>query len=118
MYDGRMGKTVAEFTPQVITRRQCTGVVAKVWNVLGKLATITLKMKYDLRRLIIDNPEWDSPLSAENRLKWVKNFKMIEDDLLRGLTSNRAPQGIFNIPESHADTMTKIVEIYNLWYWC
>ena len=30
MYDGRMGKSVAEFTPLVIKRRQCTGVVAKV----------------------------------------------------------------------------------------
>ena len=69
-----MGKTVAEFTPQVIMRRQCTRVVAKVWDVLGKLAPITLKMKYDLRRLIVDNPEWDTPLSPKNRLKWIKNF--------------------------------------------
>ena len=84
-----MGKTVAEFTPQVITRRQCTRVVAKVWDVLGKLAPITLKMKYDMRMFIIDNSEWDSPLLAENRLKWIKNFEMIEDvwDILYVRTS-------------------------------
>ena len=66
MYDGRMGVSIADFTPSVITRRQCTGIVAKVWDLLGKLAPVTLKLKYDLRKLIVDNPEWDSPLSDKN----------------------------------------------------
>ena len=89
MYDGKMGTSVADFTLLVIMRRQCTGVVAKVWDVLGKLAPITLKMKHDLRKLIIDNLEWDSPLLAENQLKWIKNFEMIKDvrDILYVRTS-------------------------------
>ena len=66
IYNGKMGMSIADFTPSVIMRRQCTGIVAKVWDVLGKLAPITLKMKHDLRKLIINNPEWDSPLSAKN----------------------------------------------------
>ena len=53
--------------------------MAKVWNVLGKLAPIMLKMKYDLRRLIVDNPEWDTPFSPENCFEWIKNLETIED---------------------------------------
>ena len=62
MYDGKMGVSIADFTPSVITRRQCTGIIAKVLDLLGKLAPVTLKLKYDLRKLIVDNPEWESSL--------------------------------------------------------
>ena len=74
-----MGVSIADFSLSVITRRQCTGIVAEVWDLLGKLAPVTLKLKYDLRKLIVNNLEWDSPLSDKNRLKWIKNFEMIED---------------------------------------
>ena len=69
---------IEEFTPEVITRRQCTGVVARVWDILGKVAPVTLKLRHDLRKLIISNPEWDSALSKELRAYWISNFQLIE----------------------------------------
>ena len=57
----------------------CTGVVARVWDILGKVAPVTLKLRHDLRILILSNPEWDSPLSKELRATWVNNFKLIEE---------------------------------------
>ena len=77
VFDG--SSSIEMFTPQQITRRQCTGVVARVWDILGKVAPITLKLRHDLRKLIISNPDWDSPLSKELRSYWINNFRLIED---------------------------------------
>ena len=77
VYDG--STSIEEFTPESITRRQCTGIVARVWDILGKLASVTLKLRHDLRTLILSNPEWDSPLDKELRAYWINNFKLIED---------------------------------------
>ena len=53
--------------------------MARVWDILGKLAPVTLKLRHDLRTLILSNPEWDSPLDKELRAYWINNFKLIED---------------------------------------
>ena len=45
-------------------------------------------------------------------------LRLLRPNSLHRLTSNRAPRGMFNIPESPVDTMTKITEIYDLWYRC
>ena len=77
VFDG--SSSIEIFTPEQITRRQCTGVVARVWDILGKVAPITLKLRHDLRKLIISNPDWDSPLSKELRSYWISNFRLIEN---------------------------------------
>ena len=59
VFDG--SSSLENFTPEEITRRQCTGIVARVWDILGKVAPVTLKLRHDLRKLIVSNPEWDTP---------------------------------------------------------
>ena len=77
VFDG--SSSLENFTPEEITRRQCTGIVARVWDILGKVAPVTLKLRHDLRKLIVSNPEWDTPLSKELRSYWINNFKLIDD---------------------------------------
>ena len=81
-YDPKTMK-LEEFVPVNLTRRMCTSTVAKVWDPLGKLAPITLRLKHDLRKLILESPEWDSAISKQARSLWLQNFSTIED--IRGL---------------------------------
>ena len=74
---------------KVITRRNCTSVIARIYDLCGKVAPLTLRFKHDLRRLIEENPEWDDPISARQRFRWIQNFKIIQD--LRDIMYFRCP---------------------------
>ena len=100
IYNGSM--PIEDFTPAKITRRQCAGVVARVWDIMGKVAPVLLKLRHDLRRLIVSNPEWDSPLTMEIRASWIDNFKIIED--LRDIMYVRC-----SIPEDALRTTARIL---------
>ena len=77
VFDGKM--CLDQFVPKHLSRRNCTSVVARIYDLTGKLAPLTLKFKYDLRRLIEENPSWDDALSERKRLGWLVNFRMVED---------------------------------------
>ena len=68
-----------EFVPHNLSRRQCTSVVARIYDLTGKLAPITLKFKDGLRKLIDENPSWDEPISPRQRLLWIENFRIIQN---------------------------------------
>ena len=55
-----------------------TSVVARIYDIPGLLAPLSLKLKFDLRKLIVADPGWDTVISAELRQMWVENFKFIE----------------------------------------
>ena len=57
----------------------CTSVTARIYDIPGKLAPLTLRLKHDLRKLIDVDPDWDSPISFNFRERWIQNFKMIEE---------------------------------------
>ena len=78
-YSGKFGQTVDEFTPKNLTRRMCTSVAARIYDNPGKLAPLTLRLKYDLRKLIKFDPGWDTPIPTHLRARWIENFKLIED---------------------------------------
>ena len=74
---GRFSPNLSVFNPQkqsmdefltknILTRRKITSVVARIPDILGRLAPLTLKFKHDLRKLIVENPEWDDPIN-ENK---------------------------------------------------
>ena len=64
---------------KVVTRRVCTSFVARVYDMYGKIEPLKLRLKYDLRRLIYDNPSWDDPISSIMLVRWTKNFKLVLD---------------------------------------
>ena len=63
----------------IVTRRKITSVVARIPDILGRLAPLTLRFKHDLRKLIEENSAWDDPISAKQMLRWKTNFLIIED---------------------------------------
>ena len=75
--DGSLEKFVDELGS--VSRRNCTSVVARLYDLLGKLAPVTLRFKHDLRKLIAVDPSWDNPISAAQTLRWVENFKIIQE---------------------------------------
>jgi len=87
---GRCSPNLSVFNPQkqsmdefltknILTRRKITSVVARIPDILGRLALLTLKFKHDLRKLIVENPEWDDPINEKQILRWKTNFLIIED---------------------------------------
>ena len=83
-FEDTSGMSIEEFTPQSITRTNCTSVVARIYDIQGLLAPLTLKLKNDLRSLISYEPTWKNPIPDHQRAVWVNNFKTIEEvrDLL------------------------------------
>ena len=55
----------------------CTSVTARKYDPLGKAAPLDLRLKNDLRKLILKDPDWDSPISRELRCRWVDNFQIL-----------------------------------------
>ena len=80
VFDPKVHKTVEKFLQnKSISRRNCTSVVARIPDILGRIAPLTLRFKHDLRKLIQVNPSWDDPIGDLQRWRWISNFKMIED---------------------------------------
>ena len=70
--------TMNEFVPKKLTRRDCARVAARVYDLRGDVAPLLLRLKYDLRGLILKEYDWDDVLDMESRMRWVENFGMME----------------------------------------
>ena len=80
IYDIKKHGSIGEFIKdKEITRRKCTSVVARLYDMFGKLEPLKLRLKSDLRRLIKENPAWDESISSGMKLRWEENFKIIQD---------------------------------------
>lgn len=88
-FEGTFGQTIDDFTPRNLSRRMCSSVSARKFDLLGKLAPLDLRLKNDLRKLILVDSDWDKPISQELRSRWVENFTIIED--IRDIIYVRAP---------------------------
>ena len=73
------GGSMGDFVPEVLTRQMCSSVAARIYDVPGLLAPLSLKLKFDLRKLIQENPDWDAPCSLSLRQLWIENFLFIEE---------------------------------------
>ena len=78
-FSGSFGVTLEEFVPKDLTRRMCTSVAYRLYDPTLMLAPLHLRLKHDLRKILKVDPGWDVPISAELRLRWIENFRMIED---------------------------------------
>ena len=84
-------------TKNILTRRKITSVVARIPDILGRLAPLTLKFKHDLRKLIVENPEWDDPINEKQILRWKTNILIIEDVKEEEWTITRKELGALNV---------------------
>ena len=78
-FSGTFGTTLEDFVPKELTRRMCTSVTYRLYDPTQMLAPLHLRLKHDLRKILKIDPGWDVPISAELRLRWIENFRMIED---------------------------------------
>ena len=78
-YEDTEGISIDEFTPEKITRTNCTSVTARICDIQGLLAPLTLKLKNDLGTLISFEPSWTNSIPDHQRSTWIQNFKMIEE---------------------------------------
>ena len=78
-FDQTTGISFDDFTPAKITRTNCTSVTARIFDITGLLAPLTLKLKSDLRQLISFEPSWKNPIPDHQRQIWLNNFKTIEE---------------------------------------
>ena len=78
-FEQSSGISIEQYTPQHITRTNCTSVTARIFDITGLLAPVTLKMKYHLRKLISHEPSWTKPIPDHQRATWVNLFKTVED---------------------------------------
>ena len=72
-------KSMNQFVPEHLTRRDCSRLAARVYDLRGDVAPLLLRLKYDLRTLIMKNYDWDDVIDTENRQRWIMNFTMIEE---------------------------------------
>ena len=73
------GGCMEDFVPEILTRKMCASVTARIYDVPGILAPLILKLKYDLRKIIEVNPGWDTPINSNLRSLWIENFRFIEE---------------------------------------
>ena len=71
--------TLEQFVPGKLTRRMVTSAVAKMWDMMGKITPVTLRLKHDLRKLTAESPEWDAVISQLARGLWIQNFEIMEN---------------------------------------
>ena len=71
-------KTMDKYVPENITRRNCARVAARVYDLRGDVAPLLLRLKYDLRGLILKKYDWDDVLDGDSRKRWIENFTMME----------------------------------------
>ena len=65
--------------PQGFCRRDCTGKVYEVFDLVGLLVPITCGFKLDLRVLVIRKLDWDDPIPSDLKEIWLANFQTMKD---------------------------------------
>ena len=65
--------------PERLTRRQCMGKVAELFDITGKVTPIIAHMKLDIRTLLTNELDWDDPIPSEFREIWIQHFNTIQE---------------------------------------
>ena len=73
------GDSIEDFVPRSLTRRMCASVSARIYDIPGLTAPLQLRLKFDLRKILEFNSDWDMPMPTELRQIWIENFLFIEE---------------------------------------
>ena len=65
--------------PDTLTRRQCVGKVAEVFDLTGMFTPLIAHMKIDLHDLVNYKLDWDDIIPDGLRNVWVSHFEMIKE---------------------------------------
>ena len=76
---GRKSQVVAGEIPENLSKRDCAGKVAEIFDPLGKITPIISGMKIDLNELTTRKLDWDDLIPKDLKSIWLRNFETIQD---------------------------------------
>ena len=85
---GKKNMNVNNKIPEILTRRDCVGKVAEIFDLTGRATPIVASMKLSLVDLVDNNLNWDDTLPNELKDIWMSHFEMIKE--LKSVRFNRA----------------------------
>ena len=90
--------------PERISRRDCAGKVAEIFDPVGRATPIISGMKIDLSDLTVRKLDSEDPLPNDLRKIWIANFELIQD--LRDVVFHRVviPDNALNLEIETIDT--------------
>ena len=65
--------------PEILTKRDCVGKVAELYDPLGKITPLIAGMKLDISNLHRSGLSWDDKLPDNLRSIWESNFQMMQE---------------------------------------
>ena len=74
--------------PAILTKWHCVSRSSEVFDIIGLVAPLLGGIKIDISDLHIRCPMWDSPIPAELKEIWMKNFDLVDE--IRHLKFRRA----------------------------
>ena len=94
---GKKNTDVDNKIPDILTRRDCVGKVAEVFDLTGRATPLIAAMKLSLIDLVDRNLSWDDALTNDLKDIWLSHFDMLEE--LKSVKFNRAvvPQDAVNL---------------------
>ena len=76
---GRKSTLTLGVVPEELSRRDCVGKVAEVFDLIGRVTPITTGLKIDLRDLTRRKLDWDDKIPDDLKCVWKTNFEMIKE---------------------------------------
>ena len=74
---------ITELSPQeTLTKRVLTSDIAKIFDVLGWIAPVTVKAKILLQRLWEESVHWDDPVPEQTWFKWRSELPCLMEKLI------------------------------------
>ena len=83
------------------TKRQILSSASKLYDVLGFLSPVHVKLKLLLQQLHLSNAEWDDPLPSEIAIRWQDCY----DDLRRASSLAHWPRRVIGLTETTPVTL-------------
>ena len=65
--------------PDEITKRDCVGKVAEIFDPLGRVAPLVSGMKLDLNELTARKLDWDDPIPEDLKKTWFSSFEKMRE---------------------------------------
>ena len=76
---GKRNNDKAGIIPDELTKRQCVGKIAEIFDLTGKITPIVAGMKLDIRTLNQRKLQWDDVVPNDLRQVWISNFEMMQE---------------------------------------
>ena len=76
---GRKSRDMKGIIPDGITKRDCVGKVAEIFDPLERVAPLVSGMKLDINELTARKLDWDDPIPHDLKKTWFSNFEKMRE---------------------------------------